>query len=268
MGPSPALPVVGIPACVKPINAARFHAVNAKYVDAVAGAAGALPVLLPALGAGYDLDDLMRRLDGILFTGSPSNVEPHRYGGPASAEGTLHDADRDETTLPMIRAAIAHGVPIFCICRGIQELNVALGGSLHQRVHDLDGKLDHRAREDRAPQDRYDAVHPVALCGDGYLRALLDDRPAEVMVNSLHAQGIDRLAPGLAVEATAPDGLIEAVRVEGARAFAVGVQWHPEHPRAIGWPLSRALFRAFGDAVAGRAATRRTPRRPPAEAAP
>lgn len=251
------LPVVGIPACVKPINTSHFHAVNAKYIEAVAGAAEALPVLLPALGERYDPDDLVGRLDGLLFTGSPSNVEPHRYGGPASAEGTLHDADRDATTLPLIRAAIDRGVPIFCICRGIQELNVALGGTLHQRVQEVEGKLDHRSRKDWAPEDRYQAVHPVALAADGYLRSLLADRPVEAMVNSLHAQGIDRLAPGLAVEATAPDGLIEAVRVADAPAFAVGVQWHPEHPTAIGWPLSRALFGAFGRAVAARAATRR-----------
>jgi putative glutamine amidotransferase len=252
------LPVVGIPACVKPIGTSNFHAVNAKYVMAVAEAAEALPVLLPALGERYDLDDLAGRLDGILFTGSPSNVEPHRYGGPKSAEGTLHDAERDATTLPLIRAAIDRGVPIFCICRGIQELNVALGGTLHQRVQELEGKLDHRSRKDWAPENRYDAVHPVALSAGGYLRSLLADRPREVMVNSLHAQGIDRLAPGLAVEAVAPDGLVEAVRVERASAFAVGVQWHPEHPRALDWPLSRAMFREFGRAVAERAALRRS----------
>ncbi|MCC7046074.1 MAG: gamma-glutamyl-gamma-aminobutyrate hydrolase family protein [Alphaproteobacteria bacterium] len=258
---SASLPMVGIPACVKPINAASFHAVNDKYIAAVSSATGALPVLLPALGDRYDLGDLVDRLDGILFTGSPSNVEPHRYGGPASVEGTLHDAERDATTLPLIRAAVEHGVPIFCICRGIQELNVALGGTLHQRVQEVEGKLDHRSRKDWAPEDRYNAVHQVSLSGNGYLRSLLADRPREAMVNSLHSQGIDRLAPRLAIEATAPDGLIEAVRVEDARAFALGVQWHPEHPRAISWPLSQAMFRAFGAAVAARAAGRHAPPR-------
>jgi putative glutamine amidotransferase len=254
---SASLPLVGIPACIKPINTSSFHSVNDKYVAAVATAGGALPVLLPALGDRYDMHDLVERLDGLLFTGSPSNVEPHRYGGPASAEGTLHDPERDATTLPLMRTAIEHGVPILCICRGIQELNVALGGTLHQLVHEVAGKRDHRSDKSRSPEDRYDASHAIALSGDGYLRSLLADRPVEAQVNSLHAQGIDRLAPGLSVEAVAPDGLIEAVRVEKAPGFALGVQWHPEHPRALSWPLSQAIFGAFARAVADRADQRR-----------
>lgn len=253
------LPLVGIPACVKPINTASFHAVNDKYIAAVATAGGALPVLLPAMGERCDLDDLVERLDGLLFTGSPSNVEPHRYGGPPSAEGTLHDPERDAMTLPLLRTAIEHDVPMLCICRGIQELNVALGGTLHQLVHEVDGKRDHRSDKSRAPEDRYDAAHAIALPSNGYLRSLLSDRPTEAQVNSLHAQGIDRLAPGLVVEATAPDGLVEAVRVEKARSFALGVQWHPEHPRAIGWALSEAIFGAFARAVRERAEARRRP---------
>lgn len=251
------LPLVGIPACIKPINTSNFHSVNDKYVAAVATAGGALPVLLPALGERYDMHDLVDRLDGLLFTGSPSNVEPHRYGGPASAEGTLHDPERDATTLPLMRAAIEHGVPILCICRGIQELNVALGGTLHQLVHEVEGKNDHRSDKSRSPDDRYDIAHAISLTADGYLRSLLADRPIEVQVNSLHAQGIDRLAPGLAVEAVAPDGLIEAVRVEKAPGFALGVQWHPEHPRALPWALSQAIFGEFARAVAARADARR-----------
>ena len=251
------LPLVGIPACVKPINTSQFHAVNDKYIAAVATAGGALPVVLPALGERYDMDDLVDRLDGLLFTGSPSNVEPHRYDGPPSAEGTLHDPLRDATTLPLMRTAIAQGVPILCICRGIQELNVALGGTLHQLVHAVDGKMDHRSNKALPPEQRYFPSHAVGLAADGYLRALLADRPTEVQVNSLHAQGIDRLAPGLSVEATAPDGLVEAVRVADARGFAVGVQWHPEHPLVLSGALSQALFGAFARAVAERAGARR-----------
>lgn len=251
------LPLVGIPACIKPINTSSFHSVNDKYVAVVASAGGALPVLLPALGERYDMHDLVERLDGLLFTGSPSNVEPHRYGGPASAEGTLHDPDRDATTLPLMRVAIEHGVPMLCICRGIQELNVALGGTLHQLVHEVEGKNDHRSNKELPPDERYDASHGIALTKDGYLRSLLADRPIEARVNSLHAQGIDRLASGLSVEAVAPDGLIEAVRVENSPSFALGVQWHPEHPRALPWPLSQAIFGAFARAVAARAERRR-----------
>lgn len=252
------LPVVGLPACTRMGEHSPFHGVNGKYVTAVAEGAGALPVLLPALGERYPVEAAVEGLDGILFTGSPSNVEPQQYGGPASAPGTLHDAARDATTLPLIRAAIQRGVPIFCICRGIQELNVALGGTLLQLVHEVPGKMDHRSNKSLPIDERYRETHAVGLSANGFLRDL-NGGGAEAMVNSLHAQGIDRLAPGLAVEAAAPDGLIEAVRVTDAPAFALGVQWHPEHPLAMQWKLSRAMFAAFGRAVAERAAKRRAP---------
>ncbi|MGQ0675497.1 MAG: gamma-glutamyl-gamma-aminobutyrate hydrolase family protein [Rhodospirillales bacterium] len=254
--PSPFLPVIGLPACTRMGEHTPFHGVGAKYVTAVAEGAGALPVLLPALGEHYPAEASVAALDGILFTGSPSNVEPRFYGGPASAPGTLHDAARDATTLPLIRAAIRLGVPIFCICRGIQELNVALGGTLHQNLHEVPGLLDHRSRKDVPMDERYREAHPVSLPASGFVRAL-NAGAAEAAVNSLHAQGIDRLAPGLAVEATAPDGLIEAARVKDAPAFALGVQWHPEHALSLQWKLSRAMFAAFGRAAAERAAKRR-----------
>ncbi len=255
---SPFLPVVGLPACTRMGEHSPFHGVGSKYVNAVAEGAGALPVLLPALGERYPVEAACEALDGILFTGSPSNVEPQFYGGPASEPGTVHDAARDATTLPLIRAAIRRGVPIFCICRGIQELNVALGGTLHQQVHAVPGKLDHRSDKTVSMDERYRASHPVSLPANGFVRDL-NGGEVEAMVNSLHAQGIDRLAKGLAVEATAPDGLIEAVRVKDAPAFALGVQWHPEHTLSMQWKLSRAMFAAFGRAVAERAAKRRTP---------
>ena len=250
------LPLVGIPACLKQLERFRGHAVNERYVNVIAGTLGALPVLLPAIGEHADVDELARRLDGILFTGSPSNVEPHHYGGEPSVEGTLHDPARDATTLPLIRSALRQGVPFLCICRGIQELNVALGGTLHQRVQELPGKRDHRSPRDVPTfEDKYREAHTVSLPPGGYLHALFGGRD-EIRVNSLHAQGIDRLAQGLVVEAVAPDGLIEAVRVESASTFAVGVQWHPEHPIALEWESSRALFDAFGSAVRARANAR------------
>lgn len=255
---SSVLPVVAIPSCLKQQDHHRMHTVGDKYVSAVVNGARSLPVVLPALGEHYDADDLADRFDGILFTGSPSNVEPHRYGGEPSLPGTLHDADRDATTLPLLRAAIARGVPILCICRGIQELNVALGGTLHQLVHEVAGKRDHRSDKTLPPEERYRVAHPVALAPGGYLRAL-NGGAGDADVNSLHAQGIDRLAAGLIVEATAPDGLIEAVRVEDAKGFALGVQWHPEHPKAMEWALSRAIFDAFARAVRARAERRVKP---------
>ncbi len=246
-------PLVGIPACARMMGGHPFHVTGDKYIRAVSDGAGALPLLVPALGDGLDILDLVARLDGILITGSASNVEPHRYGGPPSAEGTLHDPARDATTLPLIRAALEAGVPLLGICRGFQELNVALGGTLHQRVHEVPGLSDHREDTTAPLEVQYGPAHPVRLTPGGVLARLAGH--GDVHVNSVHGQGIDRLAPGLAVEATAPDGLVEAVRVEAAPAFALAVQWHPEW-RFREDPLSTALFAAFGTAAAERARRR------------
>jgi putative glutamine amidotransferase len=230
-----------------------FHAVGEKYARAVLDAAGGLPILVPALAEELRLDELVDRLDGLLFTGSPSNVEPHHYEGPPSHPGTLHDPARDATTLPLIRRAVGAGVPVFGICRGFQEFNVAFGGSLHQRVHELPGHLDHRDDESQPLEVQYGPAHEVILEGGGLLRSLAGTE--RVTVNSLHSQGIERLGQGLAVEARAPDGLVEAFRVEGAVRFALAVQWHPEW-RVMENPLSRALFAAFGGACRARAESR------------
>jgi len=232
-----------------------FHVTGDKYVRAVAQGAGAMPLLIPALGDVLDIADLVGRLDGVLVTGSRSNVEPHHYGAPPSAEGTLHDPARDSTTLPLIRAAIEMGMPVLGICRGLQEMNVALGGTLHTAVHDVPGLNDHREPDQQPVEVQYAPSHPVRLTPGGRLAGLVGR--GEARVNSLHGQGIERLAPGLAVEATAPDGLVEAIRVEAAPAFAMAVQWHPEW-RFWEDELSSALFRAFGEAAAERAARRRT----------
>lgn len=242
-------PLVGVPCCARMLGDHPFHMAGDKYIRAVSDGAGALPLLIPALGAGIDVPALVARLDGLLVTGSPSNVEPHHYGGPASATGTLHDAERDATTLPLLRAALAAGVPVLAICRGIQELNVALGGTLHQKVHEVPGHDDHREDEEAPLEVQYGKAHPVRLTPGGLLAGITG--ATEIQVNSLHGQGIDRLAPGLAVEAVAPDGLVEAVRVVDAPAFAVGVQWHPEW-RFHEDPPSAALLATFGAAVRAR----------------
>jgi putative glutamine amidotransferase len=257
MSASSHLPLVAVPACRK-IDILPGHWVTEKYLAAVADGAGAMPVIVPAMAGVSDsvarLDELMDRVDGLLLTGSPSNVEPHRYGGPPSRDGTAHDAARDATTLPMIRAALEAGLPIFAICRGVQELNVAMGGSLHQLVHELEGRIDHRSDKSVPHEERYDLRHPVRLREGGKLAALYGG-PLELMVNSLHAQAIDRIARGLTVEAAAEDGTIEAVSVDDAPTFQMGVQWHPEW-RFWEDPMSRALFAAFGAAVRDRAASR------------
>ena len=237
------MPLVGIPSCLRTVKGRVFHGVNEKYPNAVIDAAGCLPVLIPAVGSRVDVRALLDRLDGLLLTGSPSNVHPSHYGAEPSHPEILHDPERDATTLPLIREAVRRDLPILAICRGIQELNVALGGTLHQRVHEVPGRLNHRSPKD-SPDGPYGPAHSVALTPGGLLVSLAG--AAEVMVNSLHSQGIDRPALRLRVEAVAPDGQIEAVSLPEAR-FVVGVQWHPEY-KALGNPLSRALFSAFAEA--------------------
>jgi putative glutamine amidotransferase len=227
--------------------------VGEKYIDAVADGAKALPVLIPALGSELDPSAILAGCDGVLFTGSASNVEPHHYGGPASAPGTLHDPSRDATTLPLIPRAIAAGVPVLAICRGFQEMNVAYGGTLHQRLHEA-GFSDHREDGSDPLEVQYGPAHEVLLEPGGLLRDIAGrDR---IEVNSLHWQGVERLGRDLEVEARAPDGVIEAFRVAHAPAFAVGVQWHPEWQFEKN-PFSRALFAAFGDASRQRAKSTR-----------
>ncbi len=238
--------IVGIPACNVEARGHPQHATPARYAAALSGGAGTIPVLIPSIGAAQLA--VLDRLDGLLLSGSPSNIEPGIYDGGASATPDLHDPGRDETMLPLIRAALERGMPVLAICRGIQELNVALGGSLYQQVHAVPGRMDHRGGEG-TQEIRYRHKHAVAL--EGQLAEIIG--AAEIRVNSLHGQAINRLAPGLVVEATAPDGTIEAVRVEHApgsvRAFAIGVQWHPEWRYAEDAP-SVAIFRTFGAACA------------------
>ncbi len=247
-------PVIGVPADRRLIDPHPFHVVGEKYLAALSDAAGALPLMIPALGAHLDPEQVLANVDGLLFTGSPSNVEPHRYGGEPSLPGTLHDPERDATTLPLIAAALESSVPVLALCRGFQEMNVALGGTLHQRVHEVPGYGVHKENPDDPLHVQYGPSHAVNLCDGGLLRRLAGrDR---VEVNSLHSQGVAKLAKGVIVEAVADDGLIEAFRVD-VDAFALAIQWHPEW-RVRENPFSTAIFEAFGDACRQRAA-RRTP---------
>lgn len=249
----PRLPLIGVTACTKQIGLHSYHVAGDKYVRAVAVGAQGLPLIIPSLAELIDQPTLLENLDGLLFTGSPSNVEPHYYGGPASAPGTPHDSLRDRTTLPLIRAALEAGVPILGICRGFQEMNVALGGSLHQKVHEAGPFQDHREPENEPVEVQYAPRHALHVQPGGVLAGL--GLAAQIQVNSIHGQGIDRLAPGLRVEATAPDGLIEAFSAIDARSFALGVQWHPEW-QVLSNPDYLAIFQAFGEACRERAGQR------------
>jgi len=256
-----AKPLVLIACDVKPVGLHAFHCVGEKYIDAVAHGAGVWPLLLPALGPGSDLESLERHVDldallegvdGVFLPGSVSNLEPVRYGAPADP-AMLQDPQRDALTLPLIERAMALSVPLFAVCRGLQELNVVLGGTLHPRVHELAGFLDHREDPAAAREDQYRHAHAVTLRSGGLLEDLLGC--TEIRVNSLHGQGIRDLAPGLVAEGVAPDGLVEAVSCPTHPGFLIGVQWHPEW-RFRADPVSVALFRAFGAAAAARRQSR------------
>lgn len=240
------MPVVGLVCDRRLFDGIAVHQANEEYVTAVREGSGALPLLIPSSDTPLPVADLLAAVDGLLFTGAPSNVAPSHYGEGARP-GIELDALRDATTLPLLRAAIAAGKPVLAICRGFQELNVALGGTLHQHVHELPGRLDHREPADAPSRDaEYAPAHPIAISAGGLLAQL--SGLSEARVNSLHHQGIDKLAPTLMVEAIAADGQIEAVSMPQAKGFLLGVQWHPEWAFAQN-PLSRAIFAGFGAAL-------------------
>ncbi len=223
----------------------QSHRAGAEYVAAIQSI-GALPLLIPVTDPPPDIEALLARLDGLLFTGASSNVSPTLYGGAAPRPGTRQDTARDATSLPLLKAAIDGGLPTLCICRGFQELNVVLGGTLNPHVHEIPGGLDHREKPDAPAAEQYGPAHVVTIAPGGILEGLLGT--TEVVVNSLHHQGVARLAPALLAEAHAPDGLIEAISLPGARGFLLGVQWHLEWA-ADRDPVSRAIFHAFGQAL-------------------
>ena len=243
-------PIVVIPACTTLIEGYVFDAVGRKYSAAVAEVADCQPLLMPVGPGVSDIGSILEVADAILLTGSRSNVAPEHYGEKTPILPHALDPFRDALTLPLIRAAVERKTPLFAICRGFQELNVALGGSLHQAVHDVSGHEDHRPREELPLDEMYGPVHMVSLRGK--LRDWVGDD--KLMVNSLHSQGVARLADGLKPEAFAEDGLVEAARGPDDAAFCLGVQWHPEW-RVKSDPISASLFRRFGAAARGVAAS-------------
>ncbi len=220
-------PLVLVPACTKDIGAHSYHVVQYKYIDALISAANCAPLLLPACGDQTDWDVVLAVADGIMLTGSPSNVHPRHFNQQIHQPELSQDEARDATTLPLIRAVIERGIPLLAICRGMQEVNVALGGSLHQAVHQLPDMRDHREIKGTALEEQYQLAHRVALTSAGRLEKLLDGAQ-QIMVNSLHGQGIARLAPGLIIEGRADDGLIEAYSGADIPGYLLGLQWHPE----------------------------------------
>jgi putative glutamine amidotransferase len=232
-----------------------FHVAGEKYIEAIRDGSGAIPLLIPVLDPPIAVADLIASVDGFLFSGAVSNVAPKHYGGAPPRPKTLLDEARDATTIPLMRAAEDAGIPMLCICRGFQELNVAFGGTLHQHLHEVDGFSDHRVGERKRNLERaYGPVHDVAVTPGGMLSKIVPGRE-RFAVNSLHGQGIDRLAAPLRIEAIAPDGAIEAVSMKAAPSYLLGVQWHPEWRFAEN-PVSRAIFSSFGDALSSRSSAR------------
>lgn len=245
-------PIVGIPCDIKMMGEHPFHAVGEKYIKAIAEGADCTPFLIPVLPDPLDLEEIFDAVDGIFLTGSWSNVHPDEYGGEPSREGTLHDPQRDALTLELIRQTVDRAVPLFAVCRGFQEMNVAYGGTLHPHIHEIpsdegfEPRFDHREGKDDPLEVQYGPAHKVTLTPDGKFAELLGTESIEV--NSLHGQGIAKPGDLLTIEGRALDGTAEALSHKTAQNFALAVQWHPEWKF---WenPVSEKLFRAFGDAV-------------------
>ncbi|TPW30675.1 gamma-glutamyl-gamma-aminobutyrate hydrolase family protein [Pararhizobium mangrovi] len=240
------MPLVAVPADFRRFERYDWHAVPAQYLDAARIGAGCLPLVVPAFEAGIDIGSVISRVDGVLVTGARSNVHPSRYGEAETEAHAPFDPARDAVSLPLITGAIERGMPLLAICRGIQELNVALGGSLDPRVHELTDRSDHREEQSDDNDVRFAIRQDVSVEAGGCLARVVG--AGTIRVNSLHNQGIARLSDRLSAEAHAPDGTIEAVSVKDAAGFALGVQWHPEYWVRDDGP-SRAIFEAFGKAV-------------------
>jgi putative glutamine amidotransferase len=251
--------LVWLPADHRPLGSAGktmpFLVLGDKYARAVKTAALAQPVVFPLADADQ-IDALLALVDGVMLTGSPSNVHPTHFGAEVADASLPLDPQRDALTLALVQACVAQAVPLLGICRGFQEINVALGGSLHQRVHALPNHQDHREAADGSYDAQYAPSHPVNLEPDSVFAGWAGADVA--MVNSLHGQGVDRLAHGLRALGRAPDGLVEAFEVVAAPAFAYAVQWHPEWKVSEN-PFYAAIFQAFGAACRKRQALRTGP---------
>jgi putative glutamine amidotransferase len=238
--------IVVIPADIREFDGYVWHASPAQYVRAAVEGSHVQPLIVPALEKGFDADGILDRVDGVLISGSRTNVHPSLYGAEATENHGPFDPARDATSLPLIRRAIDRGIPLLAICRGIQELNVAMGGTLATEIQELPGRIDHRKPDVTVTDEAFAIRHTITVAKGGCLAEFLG--AGETRVNSLHRQAISDLAPRLAVEALAEDGTVEAVSVIDAPGFAVGVQWHPEY-----WigsdEISNKIFAAFGEAV-------------------
>lgn len=240
-------PVLGIIACNRTVGVETAQAVMNRYATAAMQYADCAALIIPSLPDFMRADEVIGRLDGVLLTGTPSNVEPARYGDAGAGEGPF-DPDRDQMMIELVEAVIAAQRPLFGICRGFQEINVALGGTLRRDTSASDELLAHHAPDGASFGAMFEHRHPVELADDGLLAAAYGK--ASIDVNSVHYQGVGELAAGLRVEARAPDGLVEAYSARPNGAPLLAVQWHPE------WATddnaeSQTYFRLLGRALRG-----------------
>ena len=249
-----ARPIVGIIGNTGLINNQYpVHAGGMMNSQAISEVADCLPMVVPADPRFVQVEELLESCAGFLLTGGRPNVHPSEYGAEETPAHGAFDRCRDAVTLPLIRACVDRGQPFLGICRGFQEVNVAMGGSLHPEIRDLPGRMNHRMPPDGTLEEQFALRHPVSFAQDGVFHRLMG--AAEVMTNSLHGQGIDRAGPRVVIDGRAPDGTPEAIYIADAPGFTLSVQWHPEW-NAGADPVSRPLFQAFGQAVAAWAASR------------
>ncbi|MGE4612048.1 MAG: gamma-glutamyl-gamma-aminobutyrate hydrolase family protein [Paracoccaceae bacterium] len=240
-------PVVGI--------IGNAHEVASQYIvqgvgmmnlEAVSSVSNAVPVIIPALPSLGSVQEVISLCDGFVFTGGRPNVHPKHYGEEATEAHGQFDLDRDALTLPLIRACVAKSIPILGICRGFQEFNVAFGGTLHPEIRDIPGRINHRMPPDGTIEEKFEHSHTVQLTQGGVFAKLFGSD--EILVNSLHGQGICQPGDRVVIEGRAPDNTPEAINIDGAENFALAVQWHPEW-NAEHDEVSRPLFEAFGKAL-------------------
>lgn len=238
-------PIIAVTGDVRHFDNYTWHATPQTYLEAAVGVARVTPLIVPAFAERIDIEAILDRVDGVMATGSKTNVHPSHYDVAPSVAHEPFDEARDHTAIPLMRSAIERGIPVLAICRGFQELNVALGGSIATEIQEIEGRHDHRAANSDDQKVRFKIHQPIQVKPNSCLAEIIGS--GRVEVNSLHRQAVERLARQLDVEAVAEDGTIEAVSVRDSRAFALGVQWHPEFWAAHDKP-SRAIFEAFGEA--------------------
>jgi putative glutamine amidotransferase len=237
-------PIVGITCCSSLNGIHHQQVVGDKYIRALMAGSDVIPVLIPSFGEA--MLEILPHLDGIYLTGSYSNMEPHHFGGTELGVDMPRDPNRDTTNLTLLKKAVELKIPVLGICRGFQEMNVALGGTLHQQVFELDNMTEHREDKSVSMDEQYSLSHDLNLAETGILSTLMNGELVQ-KVNSLHGQGVDKLADSLKVEGTAPDGLIEAFSLADSASYYLGLQWHPEWKIAEN-PFYTEIFKSFGAA--------------------